>query len=242
MSMAATPSAWLCRKLRQVRRWGVRPAQHVLGDGGRTDLNPEFEQTRRESAAQPRAGWQRTSGGSICGFPCSRVVALRATASSSRAESLGGAIGPRLPASPVPWSGGNAPPHPVEPDPQHPIDGVPAQTAAPLTIQHRYLMTQRDELKRQFCAAAKPASQPRQGRRNQWEHAGDITESRPKSPAFSLLSEFQQEQPAKRAGTICRRSHPRPLTRRNSHEPELRYLTWMNGSFPGLRVISSTRL
>ena len=133
-------------------------------------------------------------------------------------------------------------PHPVEPYPQHPIDGVPAQTAAPLTIQHRYLMTQRDELKRQFCAAAKPASQPRQGRRNQWEHAGDITESRPKSPAFSLLSEFQQEQPAKRAGTICRRSHPRPLTRRNSHEPELRYLTWMNGSFPGLRVISSTRL
>ena len=62
--------------------------------------------------------------------------------------------------------------------------------AGPLTIQHRYLMTQRDELKLQFCAAAKPASQPRQERRNQYEHAGDITECRPKSPAFSLLSEF----------------------------------------------------
>ena len=120
-------------------------------------------------------------------FPCSWVVALRATASASRAESLGGAIGPRLPASPVAWSGGNAAPHPVEPDPQHPIDGVQAQTAAPLTIQHRYLMTQRDELKLQFCAAAKPASQPRQERRNQCEHAGDITECRPKSQAFSLL-------------------------------------------------------
>src|SRR5215831_16476806 len=37
-------------------------------------------------------------------------------------------------------------PHPLEPNPQHPIDGVQAQTAAPLTIQHGYLMTQRDEL------------------------------------------------------------------------------------------------
>jgi hypothetical protein len=64
-----------------------------------------------------------------------------------------------------------------------------------LTIQHRYLMTQRDELKLQFCAAAKPASQPRQERRNQYEHAGDITECRPKSPAFSLLSEFSAAQP-----------------------------------------------
>ena len=51
-------------------------------------------------------------------------------------------------------------------------------------------MSERDELKLQFCAAAKPASQPRQERRNQCEHAGDITECRPKSPAFSLFSEF----------------------------------------------------
>ena len=55
MSMAATPSAWLCRKRRQVRRWGVRPAQHVLGDGGRTDLNPEFEQL----AVNPRRSPER---------------------------------------------------------------------------------------------------------------------------------------------------------------------------------------
>ena len=35
-----------------------------------------------------------------------------------------------------------------------------------------------------------PASQPRQERRNQCEHAGDITQCIPKSPAFSPLSEF----------------------------------------------------
>jgi len=64
------------------------------------------------------------------------------------------------------------------------------QTATPLTIEHRYLMTQRDELKLQFCAAAKPASQPKQERRNQCEYAGETTECRPKSPAFSLLLDF----------------------------------------------------
>jgi len=31
-------------------------------------------------------------------------------------------------------------------DPPHPIDGVQAQLAGPLTIQHRSLVTQRDEL------------------------------------------------------------------------------------------------
>src|SRR5262249_13693952 len=133
-------------------------------------------------------------------FACSlsRVVAPRATASASRAESPGGAIGPRLPASPVPWCAGNAA-TPSRATPLHPIDGVQAQTAAPLTIQHRYLMPQRDKLKLQFCAAAKPACQPRQECRNQCEHAGDITECRPKSPALSLLSEFS-------AGTGCEMS------------------------------------
>ena len=43
-------------------------------------------------------------------------------------------------------------------DPPHPIDGVQAQLAGPLTIQHRSLVTQRNELN-QSCAAAKPASQ-----------------------------------------------------------------------------------
>jgi hypothetical protein len=41
-------------------------------------------------------------------FPVHGLSACALTASASRAESPGDAIGPRLPASPVPWSGGNA--------------------------------------------------------------------------------------------------------------------------------------
>lgn len=37
-------------------------------------------------------------------------------------------------------------PHPVEPDPQEPIDGAEPQTAGPLAIQDRDLMTKRGEL------------------------------------------------------------------------------------------------
>ena len=73
MSMAGTPSAWSCRKL----RWGVRPAQHVLGDGGLADLNTELEQLAVNPRRTPEQGWQGTSAGSICVFPCSRVVALQ---------------------------------------------------------------------------------------------------------------------------------------------------------------------
>ena len=67
-------------------------------------------------------------------------------------------------------------------------------------------MTQRDELEFQFCAAANPASQPREDSRDECEHAGDITGRRVKSPDFSLLFGFS-------AGTADNRgvSHTRDV-------------------------------
>jgi hypothetical protein len=43
-----------------------------------------------------------------------------------------------------------------------------------LTIEHRYLMTQRDELKFQFCAAAEPPTEARHQRQEKFEYAGEI--------------------------------------------------------------------
>jgi hypothetical protein len=62
--------------------------------------------------------------------------------------------------------------------------------AGPLTIQHRYLMTQRDELKLQFCAAAKPPTEPRHQHREKFEHAGEIMDHRAKLPDFPTILEF----------------------------------------------------
>jgi len=57
-------------------------------------------------------------------------------------------------------------------------------------MQHGHLVTERDELEFQLRAAADPASQPTEHRRDECEHAGDITGRQAKSLAFSQLSEF----------------------------------------------------
>ena len=74
---------------------------------------------------------------------------------------------------------------------QYPIEpthssrrGVQAQTAGPLPIQDRNLMTQCDELKLQFCAAAEAAANKTE-RRNQCEHFATLR-TIGKSPDFSL--------------------------------------------------------
>jgi hypothetical protein len=81
-------------------------------------------------------------------------------------------------------------PHPVEPHPDHSIDGAQPQTAALLSMQNSRLVTERDEFQFQFGPAANPASQPREHGRDECEHARDITGRRAKSLCFSLLSEF----------------------------------------------------
>src|SRR5262245_36030067 len=129
MSMVATPSAWLCRKLRRVDDGEYGPGSRYLARGGLTALDTELEQLAVNPRGAPRAGWQGTSGGSIPVFPCSRVVAQRPTATASRAESLGRCHWTTVAgftSTMVRRQRG----HPGRGDRHHPIDGVQARTAA----------------------------------------------------------------------------------------------------------------
>ena len=81
-------------------------------------------------------------------------------------------------------------PHPVEPHPDQPIDGAQPQTARPLSIEDRNLMTKGDELEFQFRPTAKPTGQPGKQRRDECEHAGDITDRSPNSPDFLAALEI----------------------------------------------------
>src|SRR6516165_176230 len=75
--MAATPQCVVVQEVAPGRRWGVRPAQHVLDDGGLTDLNTELEQLVVNPWRTPeRVGKARLADQFGC-FPVDRLSPAR---------------------------------------------------------------------------------------------------------------------------------------------------------------------
>jgi hypothetical protein len=127
------------------RRRRVLPAQHILRDGGLTDLDTKLEQLTVDARRTPERIGQAHVADQFASFT--------AYWPSPRP-------GPPTPVEPkalaMPLDHGGrlhqhhqveAPrPHSIEPDPHQPIDGAQLHAAALLPMQDRHLLTKRDEL------------------------------------------------------------------------------------------------